>query len=940
MHAFMKTRSALLTAAALLALGAPARAQGARLDVNTLIDGLARQGMTDLLIHLVETEKFDDPVVPFQVKIAQSLIQFRDENLPVPDRIAALDEALGGMRQCIEQFPDHPQRPLWQTDLAENLLNNYLPVSRNAASLFYEFGLTTAQQKEGFESAVVEALEQLSDADRRFFTLQGELSRRPDFQDAFENTGLFDRLINKYYKLRTQYFLVHAQYFATLLPEDHPYFTAAANPRVPQRAANAPAEKARLLGLIADNEYTAKLLADTADLSGVRTPLVVVVSRARTAAGQPQESLDLLTPVADNNEPSLNNYLARLGKAQALAALNRQPEAFEVIEGLKAHNLAQSNPLYLLVLVDYRHRLLLAAAEKAPADQKAKAVSDAYQPYLDFLNDKSQPPKVVEGLKWFIYERWSANLAQGTDLTALPPVVPMAVGEMSTRQGQAKVAQAINAAQAGEPEDAVNQLREEALPLLRRAVAINEELLKRPELPPAIRANALFHLGLANYFQNLNDSQNVVKTAAVFTELAHELPEQPQAEKAIEFAEAMLRPLHQMTPKPMGVGEQYDKTASVMFDKYQTSTVADNARLYYAFHVLMPRSDYAKAYEVLQRVPFTHLSYWESRREMLFCKLGLFSQADPATKAAARTAAAEEAQRLLGDTAAAMQASGPQDQVLDAAGNARLVLTKLAMDEADFPKALAWLEDFETDFTAFDDLIRQAMALRIEVLINANRVDDMVRAANEMMKLFPDDAAAVIDRLLQRLEASIKDLREKANVELVERLKQEYTQKSVFLAKAAVQLAVLLKNWAFTQEQFDESARIPFQLIEARALRLSGDARAALQVIEPILAKIPEDTEVIHNAAEAYFALGLSGQKQVLLDNAAPLYTRLIEGLNNEMPPIWWNAWMRWFQIADHLNENTSDIAPRVSQLELADPNLGGEPYASELKRLRNKHRR
>ena len=47
---------------------------------------------------------------------------------------------------------------------------------------------------------------------------------------------------------------------------------------------------------------------------------------------------------------------------------------------------------------------------------------------------------------------------------------------------------------------------------------------------------------------------------------------------------------------------------------------------------------------------------------------------------------------------------------------------------------------------------------------------------------------------------------------------------------------------------------------------------------------------------------------------------------------------MRRLQIMDARDEFTQDIPLTVRQLELTDPNLGGEPYKSRLTRLKIKH--
>lgn len=949
----------------MLAVCAPARAQLSNLDVTTLIDELGREEMRDLLIHLSETEKFADPVVPIQLRVAQNRIRFLDTSLPMEERKEAIDNALAAMRECINSFPNHPLRPIWQTDLAEMILTEYLQVVHNSAQIFYEFGVCTTEQKDAFEAAVVEALENLSEADRAFFRLQGELPKQADFVDKYENTGVFDRLMNKYWKLRTQYYLGFSAYYVTLLPNTQPYFTSSANPRVPEKAGDAAGEKRRLLSRIIENDQLQQYANDAADTAGVRAPVQGLLARAVMRRGDYQQALDQLDAVINGGIADLHHFTASLARAWTLERMKRGDQAFEAIDALRVHPLVQSNLLYRMVLVDLKHRLLLARAEAAPAERKAELVNAAYDPYLEALSDPELGP-AVDDLKIFVFKRWTQTIGENQDLSQLPAVVPMAIGEMARMEGQnLMVTGVIQPLQQGASDDDVADARAAALSLLNRSINTNKKLLERTDLAPQIRANAMFNLGLATFFTDVNSSDVNVAAAKVFTELADQLTDQPQAVQAIEFAESMLRPLHMMTPKPLGVAEQYEATTNVLFGKFGETTAGDNARLYYAFNVLRPQGRFAEAYTILKRVPFNHPTYWEARREAAYCLFEVYHKSDPATAEEARKAARAEAEQLVGDAAANAGDADQRNLALDAWGNARLILADLALDEGNADEALNHLNNFEQDLAGFENLVRLALAKRIGALVAANRMEDMVRNATDMMNLFPDDAAAVIDQTLNRFEAQIDELNRKAAVELVERTKQQMQERAKFLANAAVRLAQLLRNWAQGQnfmpneqelaefrelaglgddvpdgeaaKMFVREALLPYEMMYARALRLAGQVQEALQILEPLLAVHPDNSAVIHNAAEAYFA---TNDRTVLMTKAAPQYDKLIGGLPPPYPPEYWNAWMRRLQINDILNQGVAEIPLRVQQLQMIDPGLGGEPYKTELETLRNKHAR
>ena len=132
-------------------------------------------------------------------------------------RLESFDRTLAGLRELIKQYPDHEQRPMWQADLSELLLFDYLQALKQNAAEFVEFGVPTENQVSAFENAVVEAYEQLADADYRFSQLQTQLPRQADHIAKRINTGLWNRMINQYYAVRTQFFLAHAAHYVALL---------------------------------------------------------------------------------------------------------------------------------------------------------------------------------------------------------------------------------------------------------------------------------------------------------------------------------------------------------------------------------------------------------------------------------------------------------------------------------------------------------------------------------------------------------------------------------------------------------------------------------------------------------------------------------------------------------------------------------------------------
>ena len=231
------------------------------------------------------------------------------------------------------------------------------------------------------------------------------------------------------------------------------------------------------------------------------------------------------------------------------------------------------------------------------------------------------------------------------------------------------------------------------------------------------------------------------------------------------------------------------------------------------------------------------------------------------------------------------------------------------------------------------DLVRQALSKDIVVLAQAGDFGPLVNRAKTMMKLFPDDAAAVIDGVLTDLTRQIDRLRIDAHLGKLEREKQAMLKQAKSLSQAAQMLAELLLDWAVRQDML-KADLVPFELLLAKATRLAGKAGHAVEMLKPLLAQNPDDTELIFNMAEALFAIG----DEPSLIQAAEHYDKLIVGMGPPYPTTWWNAWLSRLKIMDKLNTSVADIPLRIRALELTDPNLGGEPYRSEFKRLQLKH--
>lgn len=914
--------TALAPLAALLAvvgLSAAASAQ-AQLDQSTLIDRLAEEGMTELLQHLVETDPPQDPVVAAQVEIANGMIRFGDtENLEPEERFAALDAALGAMRKLIAEHADHPQRPLWQTDLGELLLTRVLDERHNGAGEFYEFGVPTTDQRAAVESVVAEAFEQLAQADLRFAQLRTLLPREADYQEKYARTGLEQRLFEDYFEKRTQFYLAFAAHLTSLLPDSHAYFTDAV--KLPGKRPAAGEEKARLSALAV--ERVAPFVADTADATGARTPSLNISGRALLRQNKNSEALAAFQQVIDGGAGGLLTLVAQLGSAVAQVQQGQFPAAITRLQDLQESPLLQdeSGILYRLLVADAEHRARLAQAAKAPAAQAA-ARAAAYEPYVELLDDPALG-EAGDALRNYVYTRWADTLDATADAGALPPVVRMALGEVTRVNGQNA---ALAAEQAGD-----EAARAAARETLKRSIELNRPLAE--DANPAVKARAMYNLALATYFSDPQTLSNVLGATALFVKLADELPDQRQAEEAIQTAVGLLRELHMIEPRPSGADEAYRSAVRVLFEKYGTSEAADNERLYYGYFVLEPSGDYERTASVLADVPPGHPDYFTAQREMLLAMERLMEAAPEAQKADRRRALREAAERVRGEAT-----NGDTPEARQAAAASEVVQAGAAIDESKTDDALRVLEGFEERYAGEDTMLRLARERRIIALADAQQLDRLAKTAREMMDADPDAAAYVIDQVLTDLAQGIDRLEQSAVAEQSPAKQRELRDQSAAKARTASALADMLVNWARDQG-YSREEMLPYQLVLSRSRRMAGQATQALEITNDFVNEFGQNANVMHEHAENLYAEGSENN----LAAAAGLYDRLITGLpagERGYPREWWNAWMRRLQINDRMNQNVAEIPLRVRQLKLTDPELGGNPFKETLERLSEKHAR
>jgi hypothetical protein len=923
------------------------------LDQGTLVDALAQEGMGELLLHLVETEQPDDPVLARQIQIAGLRIEYQRllaESGPMAKRDAKQAEVLRGqareaftrltdaMREVIREYRDHDQRPIWQTDLAQNLILDYLHGLNQSAPLFADFGVTTAEQQQALADAAPEALALLVDAQLRLFNLRGEVGRDPAHSQQLQSSGLFFRLFDEYDQRRTPYFLAYAAYLVACLPAEAPYYADPQSPdaaRVPQRVQDPGRERARLLSL-AEGELK-KVSGKVTDGLGIRDAAASLQARVLLARGRYDQALQAVEEILDGGQRGMTWLTARLTRAATLDRMGRVDQALQELNGLRRDRAVTGDLRYSLLVTDLTHRVLLNEAHRQPPTRRDAAISQSYQPYIELLSGPITGAQ-SQGLRDFIYRRWEASLGEDAgSMDVLPAMVRQAISQVLRQQGQAIMARLESP---GDGQDLLSadrqRLREQAQRKYAEAIRL-AQTLTGDEVGPAIRSEAMYNLALTMHAASPKDPGNRLKLTAILTDLADEMPGQPVAEDAISAAVALLRELHQVLPTPVGVDKAYGRAAGVLFTKFPVSEAADGERLYYGYAVLAQSGKHREAVDVYSRVPFDHEDYFRAQRQALLSLLAHERTADPTAKPRIRRELVSLMKRIGTDSQRIRDSLINPDRAATARraeATVRLTKAELAMDDLDYDAVTEALDGFETAYPDQADLIAEALERRIIALGDAGQHEALADAAQRMVRDYPDQAAPVIDLVLAQAERRIEQLQVKAATANSIQRKALLTQADD-QARAASLLSGYLLDWANTQG-FDAQTLMPFEVIRAKTLRLSGGIDEAYPILRRLVVDFPNDAQVMIEYAQVLYE---RGDDESLIE-AVRYYDRLITGLGAPYPPAWWTAWMRRLQINDRLNEGTEEIPLRVRQLRMTDPDLGGPITKMELERLEQKHGR
>ncbi|MFP4222593.1 MAG: hypothetical protein ACLFVN_00825 [Phycisphaeraceae bacterium] len=633
-----------------------------------------------------------DEVLAERERIDRLLESWRDESASAQARVAALEQAVAALRTLIEQHPGDLRQPMWQVDLAELLLTDWLEGARRHAGAFVEFGIPAPEQRAAHEKAVREALRRLEAARQDLTEL------RDSGRLAGVERMLRQRLIDDYLTVRSAYYLARAAYHASLIE---------ATP------------DARQLELL---DQARALLTPLVESDAVGREAASLLGRVELRRGAWEAAETMLKRAVSQKQRDLADFCAGLGLATLLHRQGDPVRTIGRLEGLRDHPQVAEDPLLRLIVADRMH--LTRLEQRKPGEPLAPAWA-----VYERLLAAPMAEDVREGLRGHLYRRWEAEVDEGALPEGLPALVQLAVGRVSRERAEPEARDAVKRDEKVPP-----RARAE----FERAVAFSKAAAESAD-SPALRAEARLNQALAQYWLHPRSRPNLLEAAEQLVRLAAELPGQKASRQAMRTALTLLRPIANRRPGPYGTA------AEVLLRHYGDTPFAHDERLAIVRRLLRPAERYEQALAVLDDLPADHPAAPEARRERLMLMRDLLTAGDPANPGAIR-------QRLLAEAREAVAGAGADDESQKAAATARLILADLALREEDPNEALEQLDGFERDYPGLPELVSRARQRRVLALASAGRLESAAAEAVRMLEADPEQAAAEAGNLLEQLD--------------------------------------------------------------------------------------------------------------------------------------------------------------------------------------------
>ncbi len=810
-----------------------------------------------------------------------------------------------GLHRRLLDHVDHDtdwRRPLWSTDLAQQLLVNALH-DRDMAGTFAVLGYASPGQRDAVDRVASASADLLLEAEDDYFRLKTSLGRRADFNAQYVNTGKWQQ-VRDYADRNIPFYRAWAAVYLCTQPDDGPYF----------KGKNAKAERKRLLAAAAND---AEALIDAANASQIsndakaRFRLVAALIEAqRGQHAQAQAHVDAALKL--DKVTDLTTFQLRLARAKALHLAGKDKPAAQVLDALMKEPFVTGHPLHMVLVADRRFAMQIEATESMKnKNWRQKKVAESFAVYERLLKHPKMKPW-ADAVEPYVASRYAVQVPAGFDAGAMPANVRLA-----------QVKQAFNRAERSRLDGKGDKGRSDYA----SAARLSGALLAGKDLDRDQRAEAMFLHGLSQ----LRGGQAGLAAKAL-TDMAEQFPERVEGEQAMRIALlSVTGPLYRQSPDNPAVQQLHERAMGVLFAKYPGIDLAKLTRYDYAAF-LRQCQRYDEAVKAYGRVKRDHPAYAESLYEKAACLGALWDASRSNDRAQAAVKAVDV---FVAESGKAMRKrTGERAELLKRhTASAMLLKATVLIEGLDQPDAALKVVDLvEKRYPSLGDLKLRIGSLRIRVYQKLGEYAKADKALADVMRVDPARGGPLALSVLQSLNGEIRELarRPGASAQLDERV------------EIAVRLAdKVVLPWAQRQAQFEPEQKLAFALMPAEALRSAGRHKAALARFEKMSQAYGEiahkNLDVVTGSAECLYELKR-------YDDARKHYTTLIRYAqsNDKYDATFWLAQARWYQMWDASLAGKADArfyraVDRLIKRYGATP--PPEPHRSTLFKLRDKHR-
>ncbi len=869
----------ILSILALIALlgGRAALAQSLdeQLDEDRFLKGLAELGLHDLLDYTLESGGKNDAAMARLVEIAHLQATLGGADLSIEERSQAIDRLIAARRQLLDEHPNDPRLPLWQADLAFNLL--FLQTAPSALDLTVEYGIADQSQRDQMAATAGEALRLVDEA---IVGLSDEILDLEEDEDFASNAAMQQRhryLLQVEQRQRMPFLNAAAVYYSTIArPGDSAadQWRQVADTLIP------------LLG-----ELTEPWLSRARSMVGVSE-----VHLGRYDDARVQFNTLLASPGAD----AVSVLRARFGGVELRRQSEGQAAGASALDKLAAGADIRRDPFTFLLLCDQRFldavRGSVAMEGGGPAfhattgDAAQLLVKEAVRAYRAYLDNDLLPINAAQREE-VVAARWRLILPDSIPLTDLPPEMALAQAERMTTDPQRQT----------------------------DAVTLLQSLLEKHGKDEAIAPRLL--LALANVHAARNEAAQAAK---MWMDVATRFPLSPRAQQAAELAAAILSAAALEHPDAPELAALYEQALTLVVERYPQASAFD--RWAYERGLLMARrARYTEAAHSFDLIGAESELYLDAAFQVVQAKWNE-AQAERVDEVRASmladvAATADRMLRLI-DKALASGSAGA-DRLRDLRYYRVAVAVRAAQADRDrgaYEASLKRLEGLELGEGIDDPLAAEIIDARISVLEALQRTDQIGKDLQELAQRSPDRALSIITRIASQRLAEAQRLVEAGDEDGAAEMSKDRIQ------------PVSRLGWSIAQPlSKSKDAGLAAGLCQADALRLARDYPAALAIYEQVLVWRENSAEAILGRSECLYALDR-------LAEALSGYQRLAAASAERHDTEFWLAELRILQIFDRADRNTDRIFPRIQRLRLVDGQLGGARFRKAFAVLEDRH--